>query len=67
MVNADYINDLLRPRINRILLVAETALPPNQFQAYRKIILDELGKSGLGKDIEKVFRGNKAWNGQERD
>jgi hypothetical protein len=46
---------LVKPRINRLLSVAEAALPPHQFAAFRKIVLDELGNSGLNKDLEALF------------
>lgn len=31
---------------NRILLYLESAVPPEQFRALRRLILDELGRSG---------------------
>ena len=31
---------------NRILLYLEAAVPPEQFRALRRLILDELGRSG---------------------
>lgn len=56
-------------RKRRILLVAQSALPPAQFEAYRKIVLDEFGKSGLQSELEEAFRRHdgKARNGKAPD
>jgi len=45
----------LDERKNRLLLTAQVGLPENQFDAYRKILLDELGRNGFGKDLEEVL------------
>jgi hypothetical protein len=45
----------LDQRKHQILLVAQTALPRSQFEAYRKIVLNELGKSGFQKELEDAF------------
>lgn len=57
MVTKEHIEQIINPRLNKVLLILEAALPANQFQACRKLVLDEFGKSGLGKELEKVFRG----------
>ena len=44
---------------NRILLYAEAALPESQFLAFRKLVLDELGKSGAEGKINNLFRNGK--------
>jgi hypothetical protein len=46
----------LNERKNRLLLTAQVGLPENQFDAYRKILLDELGKNGFEKDLEEVLQ-----------
>jgi hypothetical protein len=51
----DEINQAINARLNRLLLVAETALPEKQFRAFRKITLDEFGKSGFDKDLEQII------------
>jgi len=51
------IQDLLKARIRRLLTVAELAIPEGRFHPFRKIVLDEFGRSGFGKDLERVFRG----------
>ncbi len=48
--------DKLNERKNRLLLTAQVGLPENQFEAYRKILLDELGRNGFEKDLEEVLR-----------
>lgn len=55
MVTKDLVDQLIRSRLNRVLTVAEAALEPKRFQAYRKLVLDEFGKSGLGKDLDRLF------------
>lgn len=49
------IDRLINIRLNQLLLVAETALPSKQFQAFRKITLNEFGNNGLGKELERLF------------
>jgi hypothetical protein len=44
---------------NRILLYAQACLPQSQFQAFRKLILDELGLSGAEGKVRKVFEQGK--------
>lgn len=56
MVTKELIEQIINPRLNQVLLVAETALPPSQFQAFRKIVLNEFGSNGLGKELERVLR-----------
>ena len=56
MVRKEDIEQVLNPHITRLLLVAETALPPSQFQAFRKVALDEFGKNGFGRDLDRMFR-----------
>jgi hypothetical protein len=56
VVTKEHIDQLINPRINQLLLVAETALPPSQFQAFRKITLNEFGNSGLGKELDRLFK-----------
>lgn len=51
-LTSETVLDALRPRMNKLLTIAETALPPSQFQAYRKLFLSEMGRDGF----EKVLR-----------
>ena len=48
--------DKLNERKSRLLLTAQVGLPENQFEAYRKILLDELGRNGFEKDLEEVLQ-----------
>lgn len=58
--------ETLNVRINRVLLVAEAALPHSQFQPYRKIVLNEFGHSnGLARDIERIVADYEKGNGKE--
>ena len=40
---------------NRILLFVEASVPPDQFRALRKLILDELGLSGAEGKVKKLY------------
>ncbi len=56
MITLQTIIDLLGLRLRRILDAAELALSPQQFLRFRKIVLDEFGRQGLLKDLEREFR-----------
>ncbi len=47
---------LINSRLKKILEVAALSLTPEKFQIFRKIVLDEFGKSGLVKELERVLR-----------
>lgn len=51
--------DALDRRKNNVLLVAQAAMPDSQFQAFRKIVLNELGKSGFQQELEDTLRRSK--------
>jgi hypothetical protein len=57
----------LNERKNRLLLTAQVGLPDKQFEAYRKILLDELGRNGFEKDLEEVLAQQMEWNGTGRN
>lgn len=44
----------LGPRVNLVLLAAEAALPPAQYAAFRKLVLDTFGESGLLADLRRT-------------
>ncbi len=48
--------DKLNERKNRLLLTAQVGLPENQFEAYRRILLDELGRNGFERDLEEALQ-----------
>ncbi|MGE3627687.1 MAG: hypothetical protein AB7G34_15080 [Hyphomicrobiales bacterium] len=49
------IADCLKPHINRLLTVAEVALEGRQFEAFRKVVLEELGHKGFEKSLCDLF------------
>ncbi len=55
MVNFDEVMDAINARIGRVLLYGEASLPESQFKAFRKLILDEFGHSGLRGDLARLF------------
>lgn len=70
MVTLDAITKLIDQRKNKVLLLAQMALPESQFSAFRKLFLDEFGKSGLESDLGRLFNEKanltqKARHGQE--
>ena len=54
MVIVEAIREVLNVRKRRLLLVAEAALPSSQFQAFRKLVLEEMGNTGLEQDLVRV-------------
>jgi len=54
MVTKQEIIDLVNRRVTHMLLIAEASLPPTQFQAFRKLMLDAFGKSGLVGELERL-------------
>jgi hypothetical protein len=54
MVTKQEIMDLVNRRVTHMLLVAESSLPPSQFQAFRKLMLDAFGKNGLVGELERL-------------
>jgi len=55
MVRQEDIERLINMRLSQLLLVAEAALPSSQFQAFRKITLNEFGNNGLGMELERLL------------
>lgn len=55
MVTRELIDKLIGKRLTEVLLYAEAALPQSQFQAFRKLTLNQFGQGGLGKDLDQVF------------
>jgi len=66
MVTVATLLDLLNARKNRVLLYAQAALPQSQFDAFKKLFLDEFGRSGLEGQLVKLdAESRQARNGQE--
>jgi hypothetical protein len=55
MIDLDTILNLVKSRMKRVLEFGEMALPPEKFQRFRKLVLDEFGRSGLETELERVF------------
>lgn len=55
MVSKKDIVEAVNPRVTRVLTIAEAALPESQYKPFRKLVLDEFGKSGLEKELERLF------------
>jgi len=55
MVTKEEILTLINNRVKKILDLAELSLPQDKFQLFRKMTLDEFGKSGLVKELERVL------------
>jgi len=51
MIEPREIIGLIKVRVGRTLSVAEAALPPSQFNAFRKLMLDEFGRNGLETEL----------------
>lgn len=45
----------LNARKNRVLLLAEASLPPERFQAFRKLFLGEFGRQGLERELATII------------
>ena len=53
--NKEQIFKIYNESKNRILLYIQASVTPEQFQALRKLILDELGMSGAEGKVRKLF------------
>jgi len=56
MIRLETILNLIRPRMKRVLQFAEASLPGDRYPAFRKLVLDEFGRSGLETELERVFK-----------
>lgn len=54
MVSKEAILPLVNARLNRVLLIAQAALPEHQFEAFRRLILDEFGRAGFIRDLDTI-------------
>ena len=54
MVSKDDILEALNPRLNRVLSLVKLVAPADKFDTCRKLILDEFGRDGLGKDLDRL-------------
>lgn len=51
----DDINALLNKHVGRVLRAAEIALPNERFRPFRRMVLDEFGRSGFGRGLERLL------------
>lgn len=58
------IKDLLNTRKNRVLTIAQSSLPEHQFQAFKKLYLDEMGDRGFEKELKQLLDKHR---GMDRD
>jgi hypothetical protein len=58
--NKEQIFKIYNESKNRILLYIQASVTPEQFQALRKLILDELGMSGAEGKVRKLFEEERA-------
>ena len=56
MITHEEIVKILKPFVREILDMAELSLPREKFDIFRKVTLNKLGKSGFGKELERVLR-----------
>jgi len=49
------VSALLNARKNRVLLIAQASLPEHQYQAFKKLFLDEFGDRGLEKELKPLL------------
>jgi hypothetical protein len=54
MLTKEQVLEQVSARLNRLLLVAELCLSEKQFTIFRKMMLDEFGRNGLGRDLERL-------------
>ena len=47
--------ELLNGHKNRVLLVAQAALPEHQFKAFKTLFLNEFGEKGLEGKLAKLY------------
>jgi hypothetical protein len=47
--------ELINARKSRVLLIAESSLPENQFRAFRKLLLCEFGEKGLEGELQRIY------------
>ena len=49
------IKDSLNMRKNRVLSIAQSSLPEHQFQAFKKLYLDEMGERGFETELKQLL------------
>ena len=57
----------LNERKNRLLQYAQVGMSQSQFEAFRKLLLDELGKNGYEKELEEALEQHRERTGTGRN
>jgi len=57
MVSKGDVVRLVNQRLNHVLSFSELAISKEQYPTYRKLVLDEFGKGGLERDLDRLFDG----------
>ena len=57
MVSKEDVVRLVKQRLNHVLSFSELVVSSEKYPTYRKLVLDEFGKGGLEKDLERLFDG----------
>jgi hypothetical protein len=58
MIDLDAIRQALNGRKAKLLDMAQAAFPPSQYLAFRKLVLNELGRQGFEQDLERIISEN---------
>jgi hypothetical protein len=58
--------EAVNARKNRALRIAEAALPESQFRAFRGLFLDEFGRNGLERELERIVVEQERSTGKEK-
>jgi hypothetical protein len=61
------IKDALNARKNRVLTIAQSSLPEHQFQAFKKLYLDEMGERGFEKELKQLLEKQHGLDGNGRE
>lgn len=59
------LREAVNARKNRALRLAEAALPESQFRAFRGLFLDEFGRNGLERELERIVAEQECRNGKD--
>lgn len=63
---SEALSRLLQARTKRILDYAELAVPSDKFERFRTLILNEMGQSGLQRDLAELIGGGMDRQGKGR-
>lgn len=55
MIDLNAIREALNSRKSKLLDMAQAAFPESQYIAFRKLLLNELGRQGFEQDLERIL------------